>query len=76
MGEIIEINALGTKCPRPIIELAKAFRKCTGKSTIIIQADDLAFESDVAAWCETTKNALMELTRSGSVITAHIEVNK
>ncbi|MFZ2957005.1 MAG: sulfurtransferase TusA family protein [Candidatus Ozemobacteraceae bacterium] len=76
MGETVEINAIGTKCPRPIIEIAKAFRRCTGDCTIIIKADDLAFESDVIAWCETTKNGLIDIVKDGPIITARIKIKK
>ncbi|MDQ7823431.1 MAG: sulfurtransferase TusA family protein [Candidatus Eremiobacteraeota bacterium] len=73
MSEHIEIDAIGTKCPRPIVELAKAFRKAPPGSIIVIKADDLAFESDVKAWCETTHNTLVSLVREGSVSIATIK---
>ena len=37
-------------------------------------ADDLAFESDVRAWCETTGSALVDLTKEGNLITAVVEI--
>lgn len=72
MPDPIRIDARGMKCPRPIIELAKARRQAPPGSTIVITADDLAFESDVRAWCETTGNALHDLGRDGESVVATI----
>jgi len=68
------IDAMGMKCPRPIVELAKARRQASAGAQIKIVADDLAFESDVKAWCETTGSKLLELSREGNVVTALIEL--
>ncbi len=69
---MITIDARGMRCPRPIIELAKARRKAEPGSQVEITANDLAFESDVRAWCETTGNALTELIRDGDEVRARI----
>lgn len=71
---LIRIEARGMRCPRPIVELAKARRQAPPGSVIVITADDLAFDSDVRAWCDTTGNLLKELAREGAVITATIEL--
>ena len=68
------INGIGMKCPRPIVELAKARRQIGDGAEIEIVADDLAFESDVKAWCETTGSELLELDREGKVVTAVIRI--
>ena len=73
-ADAVRIDARGMMCPRPIIELAKAKRRASPGTTIEIVADDLAFESDVRAWCETTGNRLAELTREGEAVTAVIEL--
>lgn len=70
----IQIDARGTKCPRPIIELAKARRQLDAGATIVILADDVAFESDVKAWCETTGNALDSFSSDGVFHTARIRI--
>ena len=74
MSEPIRIDARGMKCPRPIIELAKARRQASPGATIVITADDLAFESDVRAWCDTTGNALADLARDGESVVATIQL--
>ena len=73
--QTVQIDAKGMKCPRPIIELAKARRKIYNGSVIEIQADDLAFESDVKAWCDTTGNPLKDLSKDGQVVTARILIS-
>jgi tRNA 2-thiouridine synthesizing protein A len=72
----IKIDAKGLMCPRPIIELAKAKRLAKPGARIEIVADDLAFESDVQAWCETTGNTLVDLTRDDYTLTARIELSE
>ncbi len=74
MSDPIRIDARGMKCPRPIIELAKARRQAPPGSIIVITADDLAFESDVRAWCETTGNNLDDMTRDGDSVVATIQL--
>ncbi len=69
-----QIDAMGMKCPRQIVELAKARRQIGDGAEIEIVADDLAFESDVRAWCETTCSELLQLDREGKVITAVIRI--
>ncbi len=73
MSKLVELDCMGMKCPRPIIELAKAARRNSPGTTIHIQADDLAFESDLRAWCETSGSVLVSLVPQGrGVITAQI----
>ena len=74
MAEIMELNCLGMKCPRPIIEIAKAARKLPLGSEIIIMADDLAFESDVRAWAENANAEIANLEREGKTIKAHLKL--
>jgi TusA-related sulfurtransferase len=73
MSEVIEINCIGMKCPRPIIEIAKAARKSPG-STLKIQADDFAFESDVNAWIENANATMTNMSKEGDVITVEISL--
>ena len=71
---IVDIDARGMKCPRPIIELAKIRRKVITGTIIHVIADDLAFESDVKAWCDTAGNRLIEMQKTGKVTEARIEI--
>ena len=71
--EQIELNCIGMKCPRPIIEIAKMARKSPG-SMISVKADDLAFESDVNAWVDNSGASIINLEKEGEVITVQIQL--
>lgn len=45
------IDALGRKCPIPIIMLAQRIREVPIGGTIAVLADDPAAKTDVPAWC-------------------------
>jgi tRNA 2-thiouridine synthesizing protein A len=47
----LTINALGRKCPIPIIMLAERIREVGIGETVEVQADDPAAKSDLPAWC-------------------------
>ena len=70
---VFDLDARGFMCPRPIIELAKLRRKTTKPCVVRVVADDLAFESDVVAWCEATGNSLVKLEQAGELVRATIE---
>jgi TusA-related sulfurtransferase len=59
----VELDCRGMKCPRPIIEIAKLARRSPPGTVVRIMADDLAFESDVRAWCENAKATVVSLTK-------------
>jgi len=72
--DILRLDCVGMRCPRPIIELAKAARKAPPGTLVEVRSDDLAFESDVTAWCDTTQASLVELQREGPVCIARIRL--
>lgn len=45
------LDCRGMLCPRPIIELAKAFPATAVGSLIEVIADDAAAAVDIPAWC-------------------------
>ena len=47
----LELDCRGLPCPRPIIELAKAFVGLDLGGTVRLVADDPAARVDVQAWC-------------------------
>jgi tRNA 2-thiouridine synthesizing protein A len=47
----LTIDALGKKCPIPIIMLAERIREVAIGQTIEVLADDPAAKSDLPAWC-------------------------
>jgi tRNA 2-thiouridine synthesizing protein A len=47
----LTIDALGRKCPIPIIMLAERIREVPVGHLVAVLADDPAAQSDVPAWC-------------------------
>jgi TusA-related sulfurtransferase len=50
-GPDVTLDCRGLPCPRPIIELAKAFADLPLGGTVEVVADDPAARVDVEAWC-------------------------
>jgi tRNA 2-thiouridine synthesizing protein A len=44
------VDARGTRCPVPVIRLARAARDLPQGATLVLLADDVAAWSDVPAW--------------------------
>jgi len=44
------VDARGTRCPVPVIRLARAARDLPAGTTLVLLADDVAAWSDVPAW--------------------------
>ena len=47
----LTIDALGRKCPIPVIMLADRIREVPVGQVVAVLADDPAAQSDVPAWC-------------------------
>jgi tRNA 2-thiouridine synthesizing protein A len=45
------VDALGRKCPIPIIMVAERIREVPIGSVVAVLADDVAARTDVPAWC-------------------------
>jgi cysteine desulfurase len=50
-GETLTVDALGTLCPLPVIELAKAIGRVRVGGVVTVLADDEAASLDIPAWC-------------------------
>ncbi|WP_067478443.1 sulfurtransferase TusA family protein [Actinomadura hibisca] len=48
---MLVIDALGRKCPIPIIMLAERIREVPVGEIVAVLADDVAARTDVPAWC-------------------------
>ncbi|MGW7306641.1 aminotransferase class V-fold PLP-dependent enzyme [Streptomyces sp. NPDC054835] len=46
------VDALGKRCPIPVIELAKVFGSVPVGGTVTVLSDDEAARLDIPAWCE------------------------
>jgi len=47
----VELDCRGQRCPRPVIELAKALPRVAVGELLAVVADDVAARTDVPAWC-------------------------
>ena len=68
---MLVIDALGRKCPIPIILLAERIREVPIGETVAVLADDPAAKTDVPAWCTMKSHefvALAELPRGWSLL--------
>ncbi|GAA2491365.1 cysteine desulfurase/sulfurtransferase TusA family protein [Streptomyces gobitricini] len=50
-GESLVVDALGRRCPIPVIELAKVFGEVPVGGTVTVLSDDEAARLDIPAWC-------------------------
>ena len=50
-GPVLTIDALGRKCPIPIIMLAEQIRDVPVGQIVAVLADDPAAYTDIPAWC-------------------------
>ncbi|MEU9982991.1 aminotransferase class V-fold PLP-dependent enzyme [Streptomyces sp. NPDC050856] len=51
-GGSLVVDALGRRCPIPVIELAKVFGDVPVGGTVTVLSDDEAARLDIPAWCE------------------------
>ena len=62
----LTIDALGRKCPIPIIMLAERIREVQVGHLVAVLADDPATQTDVPAWCMLkSQEFVMATERSG-----------
>ncbi len=76
MTQTMELDCLGKKCPRPIIDIAKAARRLPPGSILNIHADDLAFESDVKAWAENADATILSLEKNQDKVSVQLRLKQ
>jgi tRNA 2-thiouridine synthesizing protein A len=54
------VNARGLSCPMPIVHTAQAVKPLPSGALIELLATDPGSVKDVAAWCRSTGNELVE----------------
>ncbi len=64
-----EIDALGTRCPQPIIELARALKNHPQEQDFLLISDDPATAHDLTAWARMTGNEIEQLSFDRFVVT-------
>ncbi len=68
----LTIDAAGTACPVPILELAKGIRRVAAGQVILLIATDPAVRLDLDAWCASTGNELLSFRADGGTYLAQV----
>ena len=61
------VDARGLSCPMPIVKTAQVMRLLEPGRAIELLATDPGSIKDVAAWCRTTGNVLVDQTSDGAL---------
>ncbi|MCA1783672.1 MAG: cysteine desulfurase/sulfurtransferase TusA family protein [Intrasporangiaceae bacterium] len=65
------VDARGTLCPQPVIEVARWWRRHPGSDGVRLLADDAAARVDVPAWCRMTGRELRSVRELPDGVTAY-----
>ena len=66
------VDARGSACPVPILELARALRAVGAGDEVLLLATDPAVEPDVRAFCEATGHVLLSFEAREGEYRAHL----
>jgi len=69
----VTIDALGLKCPQPILKIAAKSPDMKPGDVLEITADCATFEKDVRAWCDRMKKVLLWIRNEGGKFRAQIQ---
>jgi tRNA 2-thiouridine synthesizing protein A len=67
------LDTSGTFCPVPIIETARVMGELAPGQRLRVIATDPGIESDLPAWCRSTRNQLIGLEHRGGSFQALVE---
>lgn len=70
----IRVDAMGLRCPQPILKLALAIVDQPKGALIEIVADCPTFEKDVRAWCERRKLTVLSVRGEGAAKTIQVQL--
>jgi tRNA 2-thiouridine synthesizing protein A len=63
--ELQRIDALGLKCPLPVLLVRRALARAAPGGIIELHADDALAHIDVPAFCAAERHALLDVTAAG-----------
>ncbi len=69
----LSIDACGLQCPGPIVQVYKNMQSIEDGQVLEVKATDPGFMKDIQSWSDKTGNTLLNVTRDGRIITAHIQ---
>ncbi len=70
------VNCKGLQCPGPLVQVAREARGAATGDILVVEATDIGFKKDVAAWAGKTGNELLTLEEADGVITVRIRVSR
>ncbi|MFJ8211651.1 cysteine desulfurase/sulfurtransferase TusA family protein [Streptomyces sp. NPDC096033] len=68
VAESVEVDALGLRCPQPVIELARAIVSVPVGGTVTVLSDDEVARLDIPAWCAMRGHAYLGETPHGDAV--------
>ena len=67
------VDALGLKCPQPILKVTIAMPEMQPGDILEAHADCPSFEDDIRKWCERMSKTLLAINRNGEEVIAQIQ---
>lgn len=67
------LDALGLKCPQPILKVAVKAKELQSGDMLEVIADCESFPKDIEAWCQKTGRTLLFCSTEGDKHTAQIQ---
>lgn len=71
--EDLFIDACGLQCPGPIMQTKKAVDDLEVGQVVKITSSDFGFYKDIATWCDTTCNTLLDVKAEGNTVVAYVK---
>ena len=68
------IDARGLKCPQPQLKMLTESHSMNKGDILEVVADCSTFETDVRAWCQRTKKALLWMRNEGAAKRCQVQV--
>jgi tRNA 2-thiouridine synthesizing protein A len=67
------LDCKGQQCPKPIVQVSKQMARMGVGQTLLVEATDAAFSSDLNAWLEMRQQKLVEFDSGGPFASAVLE---
>ncbi|MGE5485263.1 MAG: sulfurtransferase TusA family protein [Ignavibacteriales bacterium] len=71
----LQVNCRGLQCPGPLVQVAREARNASKGDVLVVEATDMGFKRDIAAWAGKTGHELVSLEESGGLIRARIRIS-
>lgn len=72
-GVVEVLNVSSQQCPGPILSVANKMKELNDGDVLEIKATDPGFYRDIAAWCKSTKNTLINVDKNDNIIKAKVK---